>query len=40
MEMGYEKEHHEKDVHGGKSVEWRKVEMMNLFYGVKYGYHI
>jgi hypothetical protein len=25
MVMGYEKENHVKDVHGGKSVEWRKV---------------
>jgi hypothetical protein len=25
MVMGYEKEKHVKDVHGGKSVEWKKI---------------
>jgi hypothetical protein len=26
MVMGYEKENHENDIHGGKSVEWMKIK--------------
>jgi len=25
LEVGYEKEHHERDKHGGKNMEWKKV---------------